>query len=88
MKFQELIRLKEELEEEREKLIRTTKKLKDDLQNVKSELKLTNEMKKTLEQEKISLNSKTEYLQANMEVNLGFFITINVIVLQLKIMIM
>lgn len=31
----ELGRLKEELEEEREKLIRTTKKLKDDLQNVK-----------------------------------------------------
>ncbi|CAV31774.1 Pleckstrin homology domain-containing family D member 1 [Caenorhabditis elegans] len=63
----ELAKDKEELEAEREKLIRTTKKLKDDLQNVKNELKMTNEMKKTLEQEKMSLNSKTEHLQANME---------------------
>ncbi|CAD6193154.1 unnamed protein product [Caenorhabditis auriculariae] len=66
-KTTELEKVKEELEIEREKLIRTTKKLKDDLQNVKNELKLTNEMKKTLEQEKLSLNSKTEHLQANME---------------------
>ncbi|PIO73314.1 PH domain protein [Teladorsagia circumcincta] len=63
----ELARVKAELENEREKLIRTTKKLKDDFQNVKNELKVTNEMKMTLEQEKISLNSKNEYLQANME---------------------
>ncbi|CAB3397493.1 unnamed protein product [Caenorhabditis bovis] len=63
----ELEKDKEELEAEREKLIKTTKKLKDDLQNVKNELKMTNEMKKTLEQEKMSLNSKTEHLQANME---------------------
>ncbi|GMS80588.1 hypothetical protein PENTCL1PPCAC_2763, partial [Pristionchus entomophagus] len=63
---QELGRLKEELEEEREKLIRTTKKLKDDLQNVKNELKLTNETKRTLEQEKIALNTKTEHLALNM----------------------
>ncbi|KAF8386529.1 hypothetical protein PRIPAC_75671, partial [Pristionchus pacificus] len=62
----ELGRLKEELEEEREKLIRTTKKLKDDLQNVKNELKLTNETKRTLEQEKIALNTKTEHLALNM----------------------
>ncbi|XGW01105.1 hypothetical protein V3C99_013789 [Haemonchus contortus] len=63
----ELARVKAELENEREKLMRTTKKLKDDFQNVKNELKVTNEMKMTLEQEKISLNSKNEYLQANME---------------------
>ncbi|EYB91133.1 hypothetical protein Y032_0210g2144 [Ancylostoma ceylanicum] len=63
----ELARVKAELESEREKLIRTTKKLKDDLQNVKNELKVTNETKMTLEQEKISLNSKTEHLQSNME---------------------
>ncbi|GMR59574.1 hypothetical protein PMAYCL1PPCAC_29769, partial [Pristionchus mayeri] len=64
--LKELGRLKEELEEEREKLIRTTKKLKDDLQNVKNELKLTNETKRTLEQEKIALNAKTEHLALNM----------------------
>ncbi|KAL6742127.1 hypothetical protein Aduo_015316 [Ancylostoma duodenale] len=66
-KAAELARVKAELETEREKLIRTTKKLKDDLQNVKNELKVTNETKMTLEQEKISLNSKTEHLQSNME---------------------
>ncbi|CAJ0590724.1 unnamed protein product [Cylicocyclus nassatus] len=66
-KAAELTRVKAELESEREKLIRTTKKLKDDLQNVKNELKVTNETKMTLEQEKISLNSKTEHLQSNME---------------------
>ncbi|VDL62818.1 unnamed protein product [Nippostrongylus brasiliensis] len=64
----ELTRMKAELESEREKLIRTTKKLKDDYQNVKNELKVTNEMKMTLEQEKMSLNSKNEHLQSNMEV--------------------
>ncbi|WKY11355.1 hypothetical protein Q1695_003149 [Nippostrongylus brasiliensis] len=63
----ELTRMKAELESEREKLIRTTKKLKDDYQNVKNELKVTNEMKMTLEQEKMSLNSKNEHLQSNME---------------------
>ncbi|CAJ0582459.1 unnamed protein product, partial [Mesorhabditis spiculigera] len=63
----ELAKVKDELEAEREKLIRTTKKLKDDLQSVKQELKITNETKRTLEQEKLSLNSKTEHLVANME---------------------
>ncbi|VDM60182.1 unnamed protein product [Angiostrongylus costaricensis] len=63
----ELALMKAELESEREKLIRTTKKLKDDLQNVRNELKVTNETKMTLEQEKISLNSKNEHLQASME---------------------
>ncbi|CAJ0938933.1 unnamed protein product, partial [Mesorhabditis belari] len=63
----ELAKVKEELEAEREKLIRTTKKLKDDLQSVKNELKITNETKRTLESEKLSLNSKTEHLVASME---------------------
>ncbi|GMT12501.1 hypothetical protein PFISCL1PPCAC_3798, partial [Pristionchus fissidentatus] len=66
LRVSNVLTLKEELEEEREKLIRTTKKLKDDLQNVKNELKITNETKRTLEQEKIALNAKTEHLALNM----------------------
>uniref|UniRef100_A0A1I8ET77 PH domain-containing protein n=1 Tax=Wuchereria bancrofti TaxID=6293 RepID=A0A1I8ET77_WUCBA len=62
-----LERAKDELEKERERLIRMTKKLKDDLQSVKNELKITNETKRTLEQEKISLNAKTEHLVSNMQ---------------------
>ncbi|VDK84050.1 unnamed protein product [Litomosoides sigmodontis] len=62
-----LERVKDELERERERLIRMTKKLKDDLQSVKNELKITNETKRTLEQEKISLNAKTEHLVSNMQ---------------------
>ncbi|VDN07646.1 unnamed protein product [Thelazia callipaeda] len=62
-----LERAKDELEKERERLIRMTKKLRDDLQSVKNELKITNETKKTLEQEKISLNAKTEHLVSNMQ---------------------
>ncbi|EJD74739.1 UPF0639 protein [Loa loa] len=62
-----LERAKDELERERERLIRMTKKLKDDLQSVKNELKITNETKRTLEQEKISLNAKTEHLVSNMQ---------------------
>ncbi|VDO41776.1 unnamed protein product [Onchocerca flexuosa] len=64
-----LERAKDELEKERERLIRMTKKLKDDLQSVKNELKITNETKRTLEQEKISLNAKTEHLVSNMQVS-------------------
>ncbi|TKR70468.1 hypothetical protein L596_022495 [Steinernema carpocapsae] len=62
-----LEKAKEELEKEREKLIKTTKKLKDDLSNVKNDLKLTNEARRTLEQEKFSLTSKTQCLVTNME---------------------
>ncbi|VDN56192.1 unnamed protein product, partial [Dracunculus medinensis] len=66
-KYLNLEKVKEELEKERERLVRITKKLKGDLQSVKNELKITNETKKTLEQEKISLNAKTEHLASNME---------------------
>uniref|UniRef100_F1KTB7 PH domain-containing protein n=3 Tax=Ascaris TaxID=6251 RepID=F1KTB7_ASCSU len=66
-RYLSLAKAKEDLEKERERLIRLTKKLKDDLQSVKNELKLTNETKRTLEQEKISLNAKTEHLVSNME---------------------
>ncbi|KHN76512.1 Pleckstrin homology domain-containing family D member 1 [Toxocara canis] len=66
-RYLSLEKAKEELEKERERLMRLTKKLKDDLQSVKNELKITNETKRTLEQEKISLNAKTEHLVSNME---------------------
>lgn len=37
--------------------------------HILSELKITNETKRTLEQEKISLNAKTEHLVSNMQVS-------------------
>ncbi|VDK79381.1 unnamed protein product [Anisakis simplex] len=68
-RYLSLEKVKRELEKERERLVKLTKKLKDDLQSVKNELKITNETKQTLEQEKISLNAKTEHLVSNMEVS-------------------
>uniref|UniRef100_A0A914V6W5 Uncharacterized protein n=1 Tax=Plectus sambesii TaxID=2011161 RepID=A0A914V6W5_9BILA len=62
-----LEKVKTELELEKVKLIRMTKKLKADLQIVKQDLQMTTETKKTLEQEKMNLNSKTDHLIGNLQ---------------------